>query len=386
MRQKHIEKKRHSWYAQSVLTTVLPGALPITCLEMIFLLTLKEALTPVWDTDIVYGESFTFVRDESGKAFAPFLYPPQKILSATNATLTESYEEGRDFRIENDCIYLTENSRIFAFTEKELFYEEPYDPEKHFPYPNGNLLYGKGDFFHQRQVCVTYTCEKGGWTGHIPTIAADKLTRTFQKLRNGEKFTAVIFGDSISAGANSSKNSNVPPHQDPYAGLFIEGLRQHFNCPITYHNPSVGGKDSVWAKENTEELVCMHNPDFVVIAFGMNDGGKDPQIFANNIRSIVEQVRAKNAEAELLLIATSTPNPILTDERAKFNNGQERFKEALEALVQELGDGIALANIRDMQAFLHSKKRFIDTTGNHVNHPNDFFYRLYAQYLCGMFY
>ena len=37
-----------------------------------------------------------------------------------------------------------------------------------------------------------------------------------------------------------------------------------------------------------------------------------------------------------------------------------------------------------MQAALHSRKRFIDTTGNHVNHPNDFFHRLYAQYLCGM--
>ena len=48
------------------------------------------------------------------------------------------------------------------------------------------------------------------------------------------------------------------------------------------------------------------------------------------------------------------------------------------------GGGIAVADITGMQAALHSRKRFIDTTGNHVNHPNDFFHRLYAQFLCGM--
>lgn len=351
------------------------------------MLTFEQTMKPIWETDTVYAESFTMVKDQNGNARAPFLYPPLKILEVTNATFTETYEEGKDFIIENNCIVLTENSRIFAFTEQELYHEE-YDKEKHFPYPDGNLRYGGGDFFHQRQICVTYTCAPGGWTGHRPEKAACKLPHTFEKLRSGTPLTAVVYGDSISAGANSSKNSNASPFQPPYAELFIEGLRTHFNCPIEFHNPSVGGKNAIWGEESTKERVCVHKPDFVVIAFGMNDGGRDPQAFAGNIRSIMQQVREVNPQAEFLLIATSTPNPMLTDPRAKFFNGQSLFKEALDEIAADPieGKGVAVANIRDMQAFLHSKKRFIDTTGNNVNHPNDFFYRLYAQYLCGMFY
>lgn len=352
------------------------------------MLTFEQTMKPIWETDTVYAESFTMVKDQNGNARAPFLYPPLKILGVTNATFTETYEEGKDFIIENNCIVLTENSRIFAFTEKEVYEAEPI-PDRHFPHPTGNLLYGEANFYHRHQICATYTCAPGGWTGIRPEIAAEKLPRTFEKLHSGTPLTAVVFGDSISAGANASKNSNTEPFQPPYATLFIDGLRKHFSgCDITFHNPSVGGKNAIWGEESTKERVCVHKPDFVVIAFGMNDGGRDSKEFANNIRGIMRQVREVNADAEFILVATSTPNPILTDPRAKFFNGQHIFKEVLDEIAADPieGKGVAVANIRDMQAFLHSKKRFIDTTGNNVNHPNDFFYRLYAQYLCGMFY
>lgn len=354
------------------------------------MLTLEQMLQPVWNTETVYAESFTMVKDENGKAQAPFLFHPIQILKVTNATFTETYEQGVDYTIENDCLVMTENSRTPYFTEQEIYHDKEYDKAKHFVYPGGNLMYGyQGNLFHKHQVCVTYTCAPDGWTGHRPTVIADKLLpRTYEMLKNGKPFTVVIFGDSISAGANSSKNSNTVPHQPPYAGLFTEGLKTHFNCPFTVHNPSVGGKDSIWAKENAKDLVCVHNPDFVVIAFGMNDGGKDPADFADNIRSIMKDVRNTNPNVEFLLIGTSTANPIMTHPKAKFNNGQEKFKDAMDTIANEPENqvGVAVANIRDMQAFMHSKKRFIDTTGNNVNHPNDFFYRLYAQYLCGMFF
>ena len=43
--------------------------------------------------------------------------------------------------------------------------------------------------------------------------------------------------------------------------------------------------------------------------------------------------------------------------------------------------GIALADVRSIHKRLLEKKRFIDMTGNNVNHPNDFLIRVYAQYL-----
>ncbi|MFQ9799060.1 MAG: hypothetical protein ACLR23_09125 [Clostridia bacterium] len=62
--------------------------------------------------------------------------------------------------------------------------------------------------------------------------------------------------------------------------------------------------------------------------------------------------------------------------RESFYNQQPDYKEALDTLCRE---GVIVANVRDVQRELLKKKRFIDMTGNNINHPNDFFHRVYAQ-------
>ena len=53
-------------------------------------------------------------------------------------------------------------------------------------------------------------------------------------------------------------------------------------------------------------------------------------------------------------------------------------------LADRLG-GAAVADITAMHRYVSSRKRFIDMTGNNVNHPNDFFHRLHAMYYSEMF-
>jgi hypothetical protein len=89
-------------------------------------------------------------------------------------------------------------------------------------------------------------------------------------------------------------------------------------------------------------------------------------------------ISEKNPLAEFILVATSLPNPLLTREECKFYNKQYFYKDAVETLCKK---GVVMANIRDVQAELLKKKRFIDMTGNNVNHPNDFFIRCHAQTL-----
>ena len=49
--------------------------------------TFDQMLTPVWDTDVVYGESFTMYRDKSGEISAKFLYEPEEIVEVRSADL-----------------------------------------------------------------------------------------------------------------------------------------------------------------------------------------------------------------------------------------------------------------------------------------------------------
>ena len=45
---------------------------------------------------------------------------------------------------------------------------------------------------------------------------------------------------------------------------------------------------------------------------------------------------------------------------------------------------VAVADIGNVHRYMMERKRFIDMTSNNVNHPNDFFYRVHAQFLAGM--
>ena len=60
-------------------------------------------LRPVWQGELVEGESVLFIRDAAtGEASASGLFPITQVLSVTSSTGEKTYEEGRDYRWERD--------------------------------------------------------------------------------------------------------------------------------------------------------------------------------------------------------------------------------------------------------------------------------------------
>jgi hypothetical protein len=51
----------------------------------------------------------------------------------------------------------------------------------------------------------------------------------------------------------------------------------------------------------------------------------------------------------------------------------------LAALKSLESEKIAVADVWSMHAHILNTKRYCDISGNHVNHPNDFMVRVYAQ-------
>lgn len=343
---------------------------------------IKTLCKPIWNESTVIGEALTFVRDENGNAYAPLLYIPEKVVSVTDARETVVYEEGVDYVVCEKGIALTENSRIFSFTKDEL-YPEPGPAGHYFPGEKGNVLFYEEHFFHDRQAAVTYTTAER-WTGHRPADCRAKLARSLEMLKAKKPISLCVFGDSISVGANASGFTGAEPCQPAYAGLFAQALKEIYGSEITLTNNSVGGKDSRWGAETVAENAAYCNPDICVIAFGGNDGPTPPEVFADNIRKIIAEVRRTNPVCDLILVATSTPNPELCTDAAKFWGNQCIFAPELYAIAEET-EGCAVCNITAMQASVMLRKRFIDMTGNNVNHPNDFFHRLHAQYLLDMY-
>ncbi len=338
-------------------------------------------LKPLWDTGKVIRETVLFREDQD----CPLLFVPEEILEITNLAGDIRFEEGMDWELRDGKLHRLPGSRLDEITDAELFPAEAVE-DGTFPMPGGFSLFTPQAQLILRQAQVTYTCQPEQWTGVRPESARAILPRTFAALEAKRPLRLLLNGDSISVGAQCTGSLNLPPWQPNYGQMLTAALEAHYGAPVEFINTSVGGMDSTWAVENLEANILQYKPDLLIIAFGMNDGWKTPEHFGSNIRAMVAGVRERCPDCEIILVATSLPNPILTDPQAHFWGNQQYFLPVLEEIAADPvhGGHIAVANISDMHRYLLTKKRFLDLTSNNVNHPNDFFYRLYAQFLTGM--
>ena len=161
--------------------------------------------------------------------------------------------------------------------------------------------------------------------------------------------------------------------------MLVESLKNKYHSDISFENLSSGGKDSYWGAENINRLIADKNPNLVIIAFGMNDGtkGMSGAVFKRNIKKIINIISQKNSICEYILIA-----PMLPNEDWSSTTKQAEYRVALNELERE---GCAIADVTSIHEYLLTRKRYIDMTGNHVNHPNDFMVRLYAQVIYELF-
>ena len=341
-------------------------------------------MEPFWKAPVMYRESVLPVSRGGAIPEAKLLFLPEEILCVESARLDRMYQQGRDFILEGKTLRLTENSAIPFLTEADLYSRE-YIPGDTMPRTDGGgVLYREGSFFHDRQTVVTYRHKGELWTGEMPVSAEKQLPKTFAKLRGAEPLRLVLFGDSISEGANCSGRTGVPPYLPVWGQLIADELERVYGSQITFSNESVGGTTSQWGADHAH-LVAEKKPDLLLLAFGMNDGsgtgkgdGVRPEIFGRNIFSIMEQVREINPDTEFILVSTTLPNP----ETIFFDRQAEYYAE-LERIANNTA-GTAAANMTAVHAELLKHKSFLDMTGNNINHPNDFLNRCYAQFIMGM--
>lgn len=334
----------------------------------------EQLMLPIWDAEIIYDEALTMVKKD-GVAEAPLMFTPVEILKVTSADKTQEYERGTDYEVEGSTFYLTEGSRIPFYTEEELIFDEK--PEDKATYPMADGRWALSDYFHHRQIEVTYRKAEQSSDFTVP-YCGNLLPRTMEKLKNKEPISIVLYGDSITEGSNSSGPMLLTPFLPAWGTLLALKLRMQYNTMVRPINTAKGGMDSIWGAENAAERVGKHEPDLAIIAFGMNDRQK-PEEFAENIRKIKEITLQHSPHTEFILCATTLQNPILD-----LPGWHEHLEEYREEVFKMEGPGTAVADFNRLQKYIMQTKRYIDITGNNVNHPNDFFARCHAQVLAEM--
>ena len=326
-----------------------------------------------WKTNIMYDESVLMVSEDGNLPEARLLFKPHSILSVRNSHLDMEYNEGTDWIFEDGKLKLLRGTRAEFLTKEELYPSSPIEGWTFDKLGGGHVLFHEEHYFHDKQLSVTYTLSQNSWKGPVPYYQGNQLSVTMNKLENKKPRKLILFGDSISEGANASYITCVPPFMPSWGELTARKLREVYQCPVDFKNPSVGGKDSEWGKNNAHSLVSMEKPDLVIIAFGMNDGTAKvlPKVFKQNISSIIEDVKASKPETEFILVSGMLANP-----ETYFSGLQAEYKQVLQELTC---NGVVFANMTDIHNELLKYKKLRDMTGNNINHPNDYLIRWYAQ-------
>lgn len=346
---------------------------------------IDAALAPIWKGGLVRDETVLFMTGDR-EPEASLLLEPSAIVAVRSPDLKTTYELGRDYTVEGRVLRLPPGSRVPFVTRAEM-YPAKAEAGEAFARIGGGLLRGGmpgGKRFCEMQVAVTYKSDEAGCGSYEPPrFAENVLSQTLAKLAAKQPLEVVLYGDSIAAGAETSGFWNVPPRLPSWGELVRLSLERRYGGTVALSNPSVGGKSSDWGRDNAESLVAARTPDLVIIAFGMGDA-HEVNRFSNteykaNIQSIIDAVRDVNAGCEFILVGTMLANP----EAKGFHGEQIGYLEPLHELASA-NHGVAVADVSSLHAFMLTRKKFWDMSGNGVNHPSDFLARVYAQVIMAL--
>ncbi len=335
-------------------------------------------LRPIFSGDETAAESVFPLADKDPKkpAAAKLLFRPTKVLEAYTLSSGKKVDlvQDKDYKINGGKIEFLPDSNVKIIPWEEMYFPNKEAAEKsgrYFVFDEAKTLafFREGNWFHTHMVYISYkhtaTNEKVG-----ETFDEKALPNTLAILKAKKPLRVVLYGDSISHGANASGLSLTIPYAPSWGDQVAQELRKYYKAPVVYFNRALGGTGTNWGVKNVESLVCPDKPDLVIIAFGMNDR-MPKEKFTQNISAIIEKIRKANPDAEVLLVSPMSANPLWH----KFPQHDD-YRDALEAMK---APRVAFADVRSVHKRLLKSKRFLDMTGNNVNHPNDFLIRVYAQ-------
>ena len=332
----------------------------------------------LWSDKDIYTESCMFAIERS----ANLLFEAEEIIKIETPALKKVYREGVDYRFEpgSRVITLTANSEI-PYVDRGVCY-----PEKDlrlFPEKNANaisgaingkyLLFNNENFFSENQVEVTYRAVKNDFCSELPE-QNDRLLRVRAKIAAGKNMKIVLHGDSISEGFNSTKFTNTFPYNPPYMEQVC------FNLPgkHSFINRAVEGKGIHFPRTILEQWKD-DAPDLMVIAFGMNDfSSVQPDEFIRELDWMIETNRKVSPETEYIIIVPMTGNP---EWQYTVSGPDLEYARAMLDYAANAQADTAVADVQRVWKKILSRKKFLDLTGNGVNHPNDYGHRIYASVL-----
>ena len=344
----------------------------------------ETMMIPYWKGNVIYNET-VLMLDNNEYIGGKLLISPVKIISVRDDTLEIEYKQGKDYTIQGNKIIRMENSSIPYITQdnlKGINVSEGYRQVSTIANVLtdyvmwGELMYTESPLIYGHYVNVSYVYDLKEIDSDLNIFSGYSdlnLKNIISKLQNKQNINLTVIGDSISEGCSSSLKFNHKPFLPPYAEQVKTGLESYYNIDVNLTNISKGGEKSAWAAQGVQiNRIIDTNPDLLIIGFGMNDATANviASKFYNNIESIIYNVKDACPDCSFIILHSYPPNSMY----ALY----DKFYDYMERLQNIVSDNTAIVDMFKVGEYILKTKRYQDISANNVNHPNDFFMRIYA--------
>ncbi len=218
---------------------------------------------------------------------------------------------------------------------------------------------------------------------------SEKIKLDYSGLVKYGPINIVAFGDSVTHGA---VGGGEPIN---YETVYWNRLRKKINAvreyvPVNVINAGIGGITASGSLERMEEHVFSHNPDLVIVCFGLNDVNGSLEDYLSALRIIFE--RCNKANTETIFMTPNMLNTYVADDAdaafreyakktADMQNGgrMDLYMNSACALAKEMG-----ITVCDCYSEWKELSKTQDTTmllANRINHPVKEMHELFANKL-----
>ena len=217
---------------------------------------------------------------------------------------------------------------------------------------------------------------------------SEKINLDYEGLKKYGPVNIVALGDSVTHGS-------FGPQEIDYEYAYWNQLKKKINekrnyVPINVINAGIGGTTAKESVERMESQVLCHNPDLIIICFGLNDVNGSLEDYLNPLEIIFE--KSLKSGAEVIFLTPNMLNTYLAEDT------EEIYKEyaVITAEMQNSGkmdlyinSAVELAkkmNVTVCDCYKEWKKlsETTDTTmllANRINHPTREMHGLFADRL-----
>jgi lysophospholipase L1-like esterase len=344
---------------------------------------LEEMVSPYFKGNVIYNETVMLI-DENGTISGNLQYAPLRILSVRDYTWEKEYAAS-EYTVSGKTITMSEGGTMPYLTAENIQGKnipEPYRQVSSITNIEtdwvlmGGAVYTEGSLIYGHQISVSYVYDPRDLKKEdFADYATSGYPKLKAKLSNGENVKMVMIGDSVGEGCSSSGQFNHAPYMDNFATLVKKGLEAKYESTVTLDNQAVGGKTSEWGSASAQvNKIIAAAPDIVLIHFGINDLGSDfsQNGFRDNIQSLILDVQSALPDCEFMIIEAFGANPLLYD-----YNMFQKYWNKMEGLAEEI-DNVYTLDMFTLSKTMFESKKYMDVTGNGINHLNDYSSRLYA--------